>query len=82
MSDAVKGQLRDYCDECKVDNFLHIIQLDYVGVDSCVCELLSTFTVCRKIQKLFQEVLKNEQITHLSSDVLCKQVPHTHHKFS
>ena len=73
MADVVKGQLRAFCDKCKLEIFLSITQLDYVGADSDVDASISTIAVCRQIQKLSQEIVENGQPTFLSTELLANQ---------
>ena len=73
MADVVKGQLREFCDKCKLDIFLSIMQLDYIGADSDVDESISTIAVCRQIQKLSQEVVENSHSILLRPELLANQ---------
>ena len=73
MADVVKGQLRAFCDKCKLEIFLSITQLDYVGADSDVDASISTIAVCRQIKKLSQEIVENGQPTFLSTELLANQ---------
>ena len=73
IASVVKNQLRDFSNKCKLDVFLHISNLDYVGSDASGDENLSTLAVCRQIQTLKQQNHTKGRTTFLSPEILSNQ---------